>query len=303
MNALLQDIKKGGAVAANSDVIGSRASLSSAITLTQAAINGLGSPVFASMTDHAPTDITLAQSQTMYAISASEGKSADANKAPIDRAIAEVLLQKQITAGNTTLNSVEKPSAGLSNEALTQLQADATAEKEALAKARQFGGGCAKTGMTGILAEINENNGLAISVSSLSVAEKGNSFLNQQKTLMEINAMKAEPIFASLNDHKPVDTGLAQAQTMFAISHKAPTSVSKPPPAANRAINEALTMNAITGGRVSLKNSGPAPTTALTAEKLAELQEHAKVEKEEAASVPIRRASIVANLRRASISN
>lgn len=277
-SAMLQEIQAGGAVSTPSAAVEGRGSTSSAMLQTQHAINNLGGPVYASMTDHAPQDSALAQAKTLVAIQKGGEKSVSA--APVDRAIAESLTLSAITSGKTAagLKKVETNDKGsLSADQLKQLQIDAQAEKDRKQAARTFGGGDSKKGMANILTEIQGQGG-SISVPTEKAVAKdssGNILLNQTKTFMEINSLKGEPVFASMQDHKVVDTGLAQAKTLIAIQKKGEAKIGAGP--ADRALNEAAMMMSISK-KPSLKHVD-APTTALSQEKLKELQEQAVQER------------------------
>jgi hypothetical protein len=256
--------------------------LGKAAGLTQAAINAIAQPIYASMTDHKPTDTGLNQAKTMIAISKGGEKSVDAGKAPVNRAIVEAQTLGAITSGKVSLKPTEtKAKEGLSKEEIASLQAVAEDEKKRAADAKVFGGGDAKSTMPNLMAEINAQNGASISVPT-GKAPEGNISLNHSKTLMEIGNMKGQAIFASMQDHKPADTALDQAKTMIAISKSDGKSVAAGKAPVDRAINEALTMKAIGSDKkkASLKHID-APDTSLSKEKLAELQALSIEEKKE----------------------
>lgn len=289
MNAsILSEINSGGIIAANPDKVDGRGSVTSAQNMTNIAIQGLGGPVFASMTDHTVVDSGLNQAKTLVAIQ--KGGEKSVSKAPVDRAIAESLTLNAISSGSAKerLSHVETAGGGLSAEQIALLQADAAAEKERAAAARKFGGGDTKTGMASILGEIQGQGG-AIAVPS-DKAKNDNAFLNQTKTLMEINSLGG-PVFASMTDHKPQDSALVQAKTMIAIQKKGEAKPGAGP--ADRAISEALTMKALTSATAtaSLKHVD-APDTSLNAVKLADLQQQAQQERRDSEAQQARRSSI-----------
>lgn len=256
------------------------ADLSKAAALTQAAISGLGGPVFASMQDHAPTDGAMVKAKTDLAIQKQGIVAVPTEKAPVDRAISEALTMKAI--GNaSTKQSLKKTETKESELDLKALQADAKAEKDAKAAARTFGGGDAKAGMPNILKEIEGQGGVIAVPSEKAPVDSG---LAQQKALMEIEALKGQPIYASGTDGKVTDKALEQAKLLHQIGHKGESSVdsAKVAKVESRATSEALTMIAVTDPKkkASLKNVAK-PVEGLSTEKLAELQKLAIEEKEE----------------------
>lgn len=280
--SVLNSIKKGGPASANTDKVNRRGSLSHAAAMTQVAINNLGGPVYASMTDNKIKDASLAQAKTLVAIASSEGKSVAS--APADRAIAESRTLAAIASGKASekLNKVETAAsgAGLTVEQLQKLQQAAEEEKKRMADAKKFGGGDAKQGMTNILGEISSQGVIAVPAEK-AAAKTSNVFLNQTKTLMEINALGKQgkqPV--SQTDHKIVDASLVQAQTLIAIQKKGEATPGQGPK--DRAINEALTLKAIQSSapRSRMKKT-EAPDTSLDQAKLAELQKLAIEEKAE----------------------
>lgn len=278
---MLSEIAAGGAISAPSASVEGRGSLSSSMALTQHAIKNLGGPIHASMTDHTPKDTALAQAKTLVAIQ--KGGEKSVKSAPVDRAIAESHLLTAISSGKprSSLKSVHSKDTALTAEQLKQLQLDSIAEKERVAAARTFGGGDAKAGMASILSEIQGQGGVIAVPAEKAAVKSDNTFLNQTKTLMEINTLGGEPVFASMQDHKIVDTALVQAQTLSAITNPSKKASLKPSQApADRAVNEALTMKAITNPtkRDTLKHV-EAPDTSLDEAKLKELQKQSLEEK------------------------
>lgn len=278
--SMMNEIQAGGGVACPTHKVERRGSTSSAHTLTQIAINSLGEPVYASMTDHAPQDAAMAQAKTLIAIQ--KGGEKAVSKAPVDRAIAESLTMNAISSGvrRASLTHVELKESGLTEQEKKDLQADAIAEKERIAAARTFGGGDTKAGMGNILKEIVGQGGVIAVPTEKAALMNNNNSLNQTKTLMEINALNSQPVFASMTDHKPVDTALVQAQTLIAIQKKGQAKPGAGP--ADRALNEALTMQSIEKSVARNKlNHVEAPSTSLDTVKLQELQKQAIEEKAE----------------------
>jgi len=194
---------------------------SKAVLLTQNAIQNLGAPIHASMTDHQPKDVALAQALTQSAISHQGERSVDAEKLPADRAIAEALTLRAIahepqerlkeTGRRSSLES------GLSAEQQAALLEEAKAEKERRAQAKVFGGGDAKECMAGILEEIQGQGG-PIAVPHDKVPDE-NITLNQIKTLAQINALQEGAQSAGLTHTEgPVDHSIIQAKTLLAVS-------------------------------------------------------------------------------------
>lgn len=249
--------------------------LAKAAALTQAAIEGLGGPVYASMTDHKIVDGALAKAMTDIAIQKGGIKSVDPAKAPVNRAVAEAMTQGAIKKG-VTLKKTETTEKVVD---LAALQAASQAEKDAKVAARTFGGGDAKAGMGDIMKAI-ESQGGPISVPS-GKAPADNVSLSHAKALMEINALKGEAIFASGTDCKVEDKGLTQAKMLMAINAKGVTAAdpAKIAKVEDRAANEAKTIMALgTDKKASLKSVAK-PAEGLTKEQLASLQKIAEEEK------------------------
>jgi len=191
---------------------------SKAVALTQNAINNLGAPIHASMIDHKPVDVALAQALTQNAITHQGEKHVDSEKLPIDRAIAEALTLNAIahqpqdklkqTGRRTSLDT------GLTSEQQGALLEEAKAEKDRKAAAKVFGGGDAKEAMASILGEIN-NQGI-IAVPHDKVPDE-NITLNQIKTLAQINALQ-EGTPNLTHTEQPVDHSIIQARTMKALA-------------------------------------------------------------------------------------
>jgi hypothetical protein len=226
--------------------------LSKAIALTHHTISNLGGPVHASMMDHQPGDLPLAQALTQIAIAHQGEKHADPEKVPVDRAIAEALTLNAIAHNpQDKLKVTGRRSScedGLTAEQKTALLQDAQAEKARNSQRTSYGGGDAKTAMAAILGEI-ENQGV-ISVPHDKVPDD-NISLNQIKTMAQINALgegkgpelshvaKTEGENLALNQalllnalssdapkahltHTEVpqsDVGLAHTKTMYALDH------------------------------------------------------------------------------------
>lgn len=252
--------------------------LAKAAALTQAAIEGLGGPVYASMTDHKPVDGAMVKAMTDIAINKQGVIAVPEGKAPVDRAIAEALTKRAIEAGKTK-EGLKKTETKSTEVDLAALQAAAQAEKDAKVAARTFGGGDAKAGMPNILKEI-EGQGGVIAVPS-DKAPEANVTLNHAKTLMEIGALKGEPIYASGTDHKAEDKGLAQAKILIQIGTKGETSANpeKVAKVEAKAAEEALTIMAISSGKRDSLKSVDKPAEGLSKEQLADLQKAAAEEK------------------------
>jgi len=196
------------------------ADFSKAVALTQNAINNLGGPIHASMIDHKPVDVALAQAMTQIALAHQGEKHADHEKLPVDRALAEALTLNAIAhQPQDKLKQTGRRSSldvGLTAEQQGALLEDAKAEKDRRAASKVFGGGDPKEGMANILDEINHQG--IIAVPHHKVPDE-NITLNQIKTLAQINAGDA----ASKLRHTeaPVDHSIAQAQTLKALSSDA----------------------------------------------------------------------------------
>jgi len=194
---------------------------SKAVALTQNAINNLGGPIHASMIDHKPVDVALAQALTQTAISHGGERHADADKLPADRALAEALTLNAIQhQPQDKLKQTGRRSSletGLTSEQqtalLAQAQEEKNREKQAAAKP-VLGGGDAKEAMKDILGEIN-NQGV-ISVPRDKIPDE-NITLNQMKTMQQINALQDHAPNLSHTD-QPVDHALVQARTMKALA-------------------------------------------------------------------------------------
>jgi len=193
---------------------------SKAVALTQTAINNLGGPIHASMIDHKPVDVALAQALTQNAITHQGERHVDSEKLPHDRAIAEALTLNAIAhQPQDKLKQTGRRSSldvGLTAEQQGALLEEAKAEKDRKSASRVFGGGDPKEAMTNILDEINHQG--IIAVPHHKVPDE-NITLNQIKTLAQINAGDA----ASKLRHTeaPVDHSIAQAQTLKALSSDA----------------------------------------------------------------------------------
>jgi len=194
---------------------------SKATLLTQNAINNLGGPIHASMIDHKPVDVALAQALTQTAISHGGERHADAEKLPADRALAEALTLNAIqhqpqdklkqTGRRSSLDT------GLTSEQQTNLLAQAQEEKDREKQAAVkpvLGGGDAKEAMKDILGEIN-NQGV-ISVPRDKIPDE-NITLNQMKTLQQINSLQNHAPNLS-HTEQPVDHAIVQARTMKALA-------------------------------------------------------------------------------------
>jgi hypothetical protein len=192
---------------------------SKAVAMTQTAINNLGGPIHASMIDHKPVDLALAQALTQTAISHQGEKHADSDKLPVDRAIAEALTLNAIShQPQEKLNKTGRRSSlesGLTSEQQSALLDEAKAEKERRAAAKVFGGAAdPKAAMANILGEIN-NQGV-IAVPHDKVPDE-NITLNQIKTLAQINALQDHAPNLT-HTEGPVDHSIIQARTMKALA-------------------------------------------------------------------------------------
>lgn len=191
---------------------------SKAVALTQTAINNLGAPIHASMIDHKPVDVALAQALTQTKISKQGEKHVDSEKLPHDRALAEALTltaiahQPQDKLKQTgRRSSVET---GLTADQQGALLDEAKAEKDRKAAAKVFGGGDSKEAMASILGEINSQG--MISVPKDKVPDE-NITLNQIKTLAQINALQEGGAHLTHTEH-PVDHSIVQARTLKALA-------------------------------------------------------------------------------------
>lgn len=320
---------------------------SKAVALTQTAINNLGGPIHASMIDHKPVDVALAQALTQNAIAHQGEKSADPEKLPADRAIAEALTLNAIAhQPQDKLKTTGRRGSfdtGLTPEQQEALLEEAKAERERQAAAHTFGGGDPKAVMPTILDEINHQGIIAVPHDKV---PDENITLNQIKTLAQINALQehapalahhGEPVDHSLlqaqtmmaassesakaalhhteeplditmaqskvvyaidhlgepqlkhDDHKIADPSLVHGQTMYAIGHHREQSLPSDKVPVDKALVEALTMNALDSD-VPKSHLKPVehPQEGLNAEQLAALQEAAKQEKEgEPETVPV----------------
>jgi hypothetical protein len=312
---------------------------SKALILTQNAINNLGAPIHASMTDHKPVDLALAQALTQTAIAHQGERHVDSDKIPKDRAIAEALTLTAIahqpqeklreTGRRSSMND------GLTAEQQASLLQEAQAEKDRKTAAKTYGGGEAKELMANILGEIQGQGGI-ISVPHDKVPDE-NITLNQIKTLAQINALQEgapnlthteQPVDHSIvqartmkalasgaaaahlahkeapedhslahanlvysidhlkegalkhEDHKLTDASLAHGQTLYAIGHHRASSMPSEKAPVDKAIVEALTLNALgsEAPRAHLKHVG-APEDGLSKEEIAQLQAAAQQEK------------------------
>lgn len=275
MNAIAADLAKRGGSAVG---VNEKADFSKAAAMTQAAINGLGGPVYASMTDSKPKDTALLKAQQDMMISKGGVKSVDTTKAPADRAINEALTLKAISSKKVSLKSTEtRTSETMDAAKLAQLQADAKAEKDAKIAARTYGGGDIKEGMGSILNEINGQGGV-IAVPS-ERAPKTDTFLAQTKMVMEINALKGEAIYASGTDHKVEDKALAQAKTLLAIQKKGESSVNtEKVKDLEKGTAEAKKIMQLNAHKKASLKSVIKPQEGLSKEQLAALQAAAKKE-------------------------
>jgi len=192
---------------------------SKAVALTQNAINNLGVPIHASMIDHKPVDVALAQALTQNAIAHQGEKHVDSEKLPIDRGIAEALTMNAIShQPQDKLKQTGRRSSldtGLTSEQQGALLEEAKAEKDRKAAAKVFGGGDAKEAMASILGEINSQGGI-IAVPHDKVPDE-NITLNQIKTLAQINALQ-EGAPNLTHTEQPVDHSIIQARTMKALA-------------------------------------------------------------------------------------
>lgn len=260
------------------------ADLSKAHLMTQSAIENLGGPMFASMTDHKPVDESLNRALIQTAINKQGEISVPSERAPMDRAISEALMLRAIASDpQSKLKAVgEVKEAILDKAALLE---DINAEKTKMAKSRSFGGGDAKNLMGSIMSEINNQGGaIAVPSEKAKVVEgSANVALTQMKTLAQINALGG-PVYASMTDHAPVDNSMAINKTMYAITHQGghvavPEEKSKN--IKDKAILEAQMMCAISSERTKaqLKDSIKPAEGGLTTEQLQELLNAAKLEK------------------------
>lgn len=196
------------------------AEFSKAVALTQTAINNLGAPIHASMIDHKPVDVALAQALTQTAIAKQGEKHVDAEKLPKDRAIAEALTltaishQPQDKLKQTGRRSSLDETVGLTPEQQHALLDEAKAEKDRIAAARVFGGGDPKEAMANILDEISHQGIIAVPHDKV---PDENITLNQIKTLAQINALQEGGVNLT-HTEQPVDHSLLQAQTLKALS-------------------------------------------------------------------------------------
>lgn len=265
---------------------------SKAVALTQTAINNLGGPIHASMTDHQPKDLALAQALTQNAIEHQGEKHVDSEKLPLDRAIAEALTLNAIahqpqdklkqTGRRSSLTSTAD--AGLTPEQKAALLEEAKAEKDRKAAAKVFGGGDAKEGMANILGEIN-NQGI-IAVPSNKVPDQ-NITLTQMKTLAQINNL-GERRSSLKHTAPPADQAIIQARTLAALNSETPKANLKHEEhkdKGDKALAEALTLKALDSdaAKAHLKPV-ERPQEGMTAENLAALQAAAQLEKAEPAS-------------------
>jgi hypothetical protein len=183
--------------------------------MTQTAINNLGVPIHASMIDHKPVDVALAQALTQNAIAHQGEKHVDSDKLPIDRGIAEALTLNAIShQPQDKLKATGRRSsleAGLTVEQQNALLEEAKTEKDRKAAAKVFGGGDSKAVMAGLLGEIN-NQGI-IAVPHDKVPDE-NITLNQIKTLAQINAGGTN----LTHTEQPIDHSIVQARTLKALS-------------------------------------------------------------------------------------
>lgn len=192
---------------------------SKAVALTQTAINNLGQPIHASMIDHKPVDVALAQALTQTKILKQGEKYVDSEKLPHDRALSEALTftaishQPQDKLKQTGRRSSLETS-GLTTDQQGALLDEAKAEKDRKAAAKVFGGGDSKEAMASILGEIN-NQGI-VSVPSDKVPDE-NITLNQIKTLAQINALQEGGAHLT-HTEQPVDHSIVQARTLKALA-------------------------------------------------------------------------------------
>jgi hypothetical protein len=242
---ILGDIAaQGGVVAVPQEKV--KQDVSKAIALTAHAINNLGGPVYASMTDHKPKDGALDQAKIMMAVNKQGVIAVPEGKAPVDRAITEALTLRAISAGK----ELKKTEVAERELDLKALQEDALREKAAKDAARKFGGGGDnKAIMQGLLGEINEGGVISVPAGK---APETNVALNHAKALMEIAAMKGECIYASGTDGKAEDKGLNQAKMLGEIK-KAPTLKKVETKDSSVATTQALNMLAISGAKPTLK--------------------------------------------------
>lgn len=274
MSAALAEIKIGGAIAVPAGK--AKPDMAKAAALTQHAINNLGGPIYASMTDTKPKDAALEKAKMDMAIQKKGISSVSA--APADRAINEALTLRAITSGKELKRTGSNLAEGLSAEQLAQLQADSAAEKERKDAARTFGGGDTKAGMVNILSEIQGQGGV-IAVPT-EKAPKGNISLSHTKTMMEINALKGEPIYASGTDCTVTDKALEAAKVSYMLSSGGAISADAAKVAAleSKGANEAKNQMALSAGLSTLKKVKK-PSEGLSKEQLAALQAEAKAAK------------------------
>jgi len=191
---------------------------SKAVAMTQNAINNLGAPIHASMIDHKPVDVALAQALTQNAITHQGEKHVDAEKIPKDRAIAEALTMNAIShQPQDKLKQTGRRSSletGLTSEQQGALLEEAKAEKDRKAASKVFGGGDAKEAMASIFGEINSQGIIAVPHDKV---PDENITLNQIKTLAQINALQ-EGGSNLTHTEQPVDHSIIQARTMKALA-------------------------------------------------------------------------------------
>lgn len=273
MSEALKEISSSGLISAKEGP----KDFSKAAALTQHAINNLGGPVYASMTDSKPVDTGLNKALTDMAIQSKGESSVNVAKAPADRAITEALTMKAI-ASNPSLKKTEGAAAsdGLSADQLKALQAQAQEEKDAAAAAKTFGGGDAKEGMGSILKEISEQGG-AISVPTAK-ANIADVSMSHTKTLMQISSIK-EGASGLTATAAPADKTLTQAKMMMEISHKGETSANHDKVAAldSKSTESAKTIMSLVK-KSSLKPVDK-PAEGLSKEQLTALQAAAAEEK------------------------
>lgn len=162
--------------------------MSKAKAFTAHAINHLGAPIYASMTDYQPVDKSLVQAKTQLAIKKGGQHSLNVAKRPVDRALLEVQTLAKLNTGKITSVPEEKDPDG----------------HISLAHAKTL---LAIDGMKGrpIFASCKDHQPSDIP-------------LIQAKTLVTIKHRRQ----SSANpDHVPVDRVMNQAKTMRAIEGKA----------------------------------------------------------------------------------
>jgi hypothetical protein len=275
---LLDEIKSGGEISVPSNK--APKDTAKAQTLTKNAIENLGGPVYASMTDHKVADTSMDKAKIDVAIQRQGEISVPSEKTPADRAITEALTMKAI-AGQPALKKTDSNiQEGLTKEQLEQLQKESKDEKDRKEAARTFGGGDAKEGMGNILEEIKGQGGI-IAVPS-DKAPKSDISLSHAMTLMEINSMKGEAIYASGTDGTAEDKSLNNAKLLVEIAKQGEISADSKKVAdlENKAPSEAKTIMALSAGsgKSTLKHVG-APAEGLSKEQLAALQSAAAEEK------------------------